>query len=70
MAGSVLLSAERYVTIFTEYQITYFCHIGSTDSFSGHVEVFYSGTWGTVCSNSFDLRAADMVYRKLGHMHD
>ena len=40
--------------------------VNGTTSASGRIELFYQDEWGTVCDDSFDQNAGDMICKALG----
>jgi len=54
-----------FISIFDWYSDVRVRLAGGTRS-EGRLEVYYNGTWGTVCDDMFDISAARVVCKSLG----
>lgn len=60
------------MTVFFSSQISAALHaeplrlIGGPNRYSGNLEIFYNNTWGSICDDSFNEKAANVACRQLG----
>jgi len=63
------LSAVALMMLFTMATTQTVMLVGGSSPYEGRLEVYYSGTWGTVCDDYFRDAAAGVVCFMLGYGH-
>lgn len=44
--------------------------VNGPNRYSGTVEIYHSGAWGTICDDSFDRQDAEVICRMLGMINN
>jgi len=67
---NLALSAITVLLLLTSVKAQTVRLVGGLSSQVGRLEVYYNGTWGTVCDDGFTGAAARVVCYMLGYGHD